>query len=254
MSASFATTRWTLVLAAAGKPASTPAPSASPDDRPSITDTARARALAELCHAYWKPLYTHARRHPLPPADAEDAVQGFFARLLRLDSIADADRTRGRFRAFLLGSFNHYLADLRDYARAEKRGAHLLTPLDTAGAEAAFAQTPAPDLPPDRAFDRAWALALLSRVTTRLREEHIASKRTALFDALSPSLAGRRADVAHADLAAKLNLSEPAIRVALHRLRKRYRELLRDEIAQTVAREEDIDDELRLLLAALSTP
>ena len=250
MSTSFATTRWTLVLAAAGKPASAPAPFASPD-RPSITDTARARALAELCRAYWQPLYAHARRHPLSPADAEDAVQGFFARLLRLDSLANADRTRGRFRAFLVGSFNHYLADLRDHTRAEKRGAHLLTPLDTQAAETAFAQTPAPDLPPDRAFDRAWALALLARVTTRLRDEHAATNRTALFDALSPSLAGRRADIAHADLAAKLNMTEPAIRVALHRLRQRYRQFLRDEIAHTVASDADIDAELRHLLASL---
>jgi RNA polymerase sigma-70 factor (ECF subfamily) len=236
VSASFATTRWTLILAAR-----------DPDAPQSKT------ALAELCHAYWKPLYAHARRHSLSPADAEDSVQGFFARLLRLESLAKVERERGRFRAFLLGSFNHYLADLRDHTRAEKRGAHLLAPLDTAAAEAAFANTAAPDLPPDRAFDRAWALALLETVTTRLRDEHIATNRTALFDALSPSLAGRRADIAHSDLAAKINLSEPAIRVALHRLRKRYRELLRDEIAQTVAREDDIDDELRLLLTALST-
>jgi DNA-directed RNA polymerase specialized sigma24 family protein len=235
VSASFATTRWTLVLAAHD------------------SDVPKSKAaLAELCHTYWQPLYVHARRHPLPPADAEDAVQGFFARLLRLESLATVDRVRGRFRAFLLGSFNHYLADLRDHTRAEKRGTHLLTPLDTAAAETAFASAPAPDLPPDRAFDRAWALALLSRVTTQLRDEHIATNRTALFEALSPNLAGRRADAPHAELAAKLNMSEPAIRVALHRLRQRYRQLLRDEIAHTVARESDIDDELRHLLTALS--
>ena len=233
--ASFATTRWTLVLAAHD------------------SDAPKSKAaLAELCHTYWQPLYAHARRHPLPPSDAEDAVQSFFARLLRLESLATVERERGRFRAFLLGSFNHYLADLRDHTRAEKRGAHLLTPLDTAAAETAFVQSPAPDLPPDRAFDRAWALALLSRVTTQLRDEHMAANRTTLFDALSPHLAGRRADAPHSELAAKLNLSEPAIRVALHRLRQRYRQLLRDEIAHTVARESDIDDELRHLLTALS--
>jgi RNA polymerase sigma-70 factor (ECF subfamily) len=256
VSTSFATTRWTLVLAAAGKPATRPQPTTAPGDNTSAhthDSTSSHRALTELCRTYWPPLYAHARRHPLPPADAEDAVQGFFARLLRLESLATANRSRGRFRAFLLGSFNHYLADLRDHARAEKRGAHLLTPLDTAAAEAAFTSAPAPDLPPDRAFDRAWALALLSRVTTQLRDEHTATNRAALFDALSPHLAGRRADAPHAELAAKLNLSEPAIRVALHRLRKRYRQLLRDEIAHTVAREDDIDDELRHLLAALSS-
>jgi RNA polymerase sigma factor (sigma-70 family) len=243
VSASFATTRWTLVLAAAGK-SSSPAPPADP--------AASTRALTELCRLYWKPLYAHARRRALLPVDAEDAVQGFFARLLRLDSIASADRERGRFRAFLLGAFNHYLSDLRDHHRAERRGAHLITPLDAQAAETAFAQTPAPDLPPDRAFDREWAITLLLSVTSRLRDEHIAAGRAALFETLSPCLAGRRADVAHAELAAKLGLSEPAVRVALHRMRQRYRQLLREEIAHTVACSEEIDDELQLLLTALS--
>jgi RNA polymerase sigma factor (sigma-70 family) len=248
VSASFATTRWTLVLAAAK-------PRAGVDlggDAPARESTASHKALAELCRTYWPPLYAHARRRGLSPADAEDAVQGFFARLLRLDSLAAVDRGRGRFRAFLLGSFNHYLADIRDHARAEKRGAHLLVPLDTQAAEAAFASAPAADLPPDRAFDRAWALALLANVTARLRDDYTGTHRTALFDTLSPSLAGRRADVAHAELAAKLNLSEPAVRVALHRLRQRYRQLLREEIAHTVACEEEIEGELRLLLTALA--
>jgi len=244
--APFATTRWTLVLAAAGNAASRPASS----DAPAPPDS--TRALAELCQTYWLPLYAHARRYPLGPADAEDAVQGFFARLLRLESLADIDRTRGRFRAFLLGSFNHYLSDLRDHARAEKRGAHLLAPLDTRAAEAAFANTPAPGLPPDRAFDRAWAVALLTTVTSRLRDEHAAAGRSALFETLSPCLAGRRTDAPHAALAINLGLSEPAVRVALHRLRQRYRQLLRDEIAQTVAQPEDVDDELCLLLSTLS--
>ena len=240
---SFATTRWTLVLAAAGK-------SSSPE--PATDPASSTRALTELCRLYWKPLYAHARRRALSPTDAEDAVQGFFARLLRLESLASVDRGRGRFRAFMLGAFNHYLSDLRDHNRAERRGVHLITPLDTQAAEAAFAQTPSPDLPPDRAFDRAWALALLATVTTRLRSEHLAAGRTVLFEALSPSLAGRRADVAHDALAAKLGLSEPAIRVALHRMRQRYRQLLREEIAHTVACPDEIDDELRLLLTALS--
>lgn len=235
---SFATTRWSLVLAAAAS------------SSPKAPDP--AQALAELCQAYWRPLYAHARRYPLGPADAEDAVQGFFARLLRLDSLAEVDRARGRFRAFLLGSFNHYLADLRDRERAEKRGAHLLAPLDTAAAEAAFANAPAADLPPDRAFDRAWALTLLGNASDRLRSEYQATDRGTLFDALSPSLAGRRVDVAHADLAARLGLSEPAVRVALHRLRQRYRQLLRAEIAATVDTAEDVDDELRVLLAAIA--
>lgn len=177
-------------------------------------------------------------------------MQGFLARLLRLESLATARRERGRFRAFLLGSFNHYLSDLRDHARAEKRGAHLLPPLDTAAIESALASAACDALAPDRAFDRAWALALLDTVTTRLRAEHA---NPGQLDALLPCLAGRTADTPHADLAIKLGLTEPAVRVALHRLRQRYRHLLREEVAQTVAFPEDIDAELRHLLTALSS-
>lgn len=228
MSASFHTTRWTLVLAAG---------------------EGTERALGELCSLYRAPLLAHARRRGLSAADAEDAVQGFLARLLRLDSLATARRERGRFRAFLLGSFNHFLADLHDHARAEKRGAHLLSSLDTAATETALASAACDALAPDRAFDRAWALALLDSVTARLRAEY---SKPAHFDALLPCLAGRTADTPHADLAARLNLTEPALRVTLHRLRRRYREILRDEVAQTVAHPEDIDTELRHLLAAVA--
>lgn len=234
-SASFATTRWTLVLDAA---------------RHGKTGTESVgRALSHLCQTYWPPLYAHARRRGLASADAEDAVQGFFARLLRLESLADAKRERGRFRAFLLGSFNHYLADLHDHARAEKRGAHLLPPLDTAATETALNATATSLLPPDQAFDRAWALAVLDTVASRLRAE---AARPDHFDAMLPCLAGRSADTPHAALAVILGLSEPAVRVALHRLRHRYREILRDEIAQTVAHAEDIDAELRHLLSTLA--
>lgn len=218
---SFATTRWTLVLAAG---------------------EGTGRALGELCSLYRAPLLAHARRRGLSSADADDAVQGFLARLLRLESLATARRERGRFRAFLLGSFNHYLADLRDHARAARRDERLSAPLDQLG-------LPSADSAPDTAFDRAWALALLDTVTARLRAEHA---RPDHFDALLPCLAGRTADTPHADLAAKLGLTEPAVRVALHRLRQRYRQLLREEVAQTVPLPEDIDTELRHLLASLS--
>jgi DNA-directed RNA polymerase specialized sigma24 family protein len=243
--ASFATPRWTLVLAA-GNPA---APAGSPT--PTSTDE-RAQALAALCRTYWPPLYAHARRRQLSPADAEDAVQGFFSRLLRLESLADVDRKRGRFRAFLLGSFNHYLADQRDRDRAEKRGAHLLVALDTPAAERAFANAPVSDLPPDAAFDRAWAITLLGRVTARLRDEHVSAGREEFFDALSPYLAGRSQDASHAAIMDQLGLSGPAVRVAIHRLRQRYRHILREEISRTVACNSDVEDELRLLIAATS--
>jgi len=234
---SFNTTRWTLVLAAG-------------DGRPADS-AASARALGELCKVYWPPLYTHARRRGLSPADAEDAVQGFFARLLRLESLADARRERGRFRSFLLGSFNHYLADLRDHARAEKRGAHLLPPLDTTATEAALRDATGGELPPDRAFDRGWALALLDTVTKRLRDECLRTDPAAEVDALLPCIAGRDAGVSHAAIAQQLGMTEPAVRVAVHRLRQRYRRLLRDEVAQTVAKAEDIESELRHLVAVL---
>ncbi|MFA6962580.1 MAG: sigma-70 family RNA polymerase sigma factor [Opitutaceae bacterium] len=231
MSDAFHTTRWTLVLAAGEG-----------------TD----RALGELFSLYRPPLLAHARRHGLASTDVEDAVQGFFARLLRLESLSTANRERGRFRSFLLGSFNHYLADLHDHARAEKRGAHLLAPLDTAATETALNSATSADLPPDRAFDRAWALALLDTVTARLRNDYLKTEHAEYFNALFPCLAGRAADAPHAAIAQKLGLSEPAVRVAVHRLRKHYRELLRDEVAQTVARPEDIDDELRHLLSAVT--
>ncbi|WP_043584485.1 RNA polymerase sigma factor [Geminisphaera colitermitum] len=240
MSTSFATTRWTLVLAAG-----------TPPDGSDQTDTSARRALSELCRAYWTPLHAHARRRGLSPADAEDAVQGFFARLLRLESIAGARRERGRFRSFLLASFNHYLADIRDHERAQKRGAHLLVPLDTTNTVFPVPPASAADLPPDQAFDRAWALALLDTAITRLRAEHAATGRLPLFDTLAPTLSTHYDAQPFSAIAARLGLTETAARVAAHRLRQRYRQLLCDEIAHTLARPEDIDDELRHLLATL---
>lgn len=223
MNHSFATTRWTLVLAAG---------------------EGTGRALGELCSLYRAPLLAHARRRGLSPADAEDAVQSFLARLLRLESLANARRERGRFRSFLLGAFTHHLADLRDHSQAARRDARLTEALDPEARPPACHE-PAPDV----AFDRAWALALLDTVTARLRAEHANLDH---FEALLPCLAGRSADTPHSDIAARLGLTESAVRVALHRLRQRYRAHLRDEVAQTVARPEDIDAELRHLLAALA--
>jgi RNA polymerase sigma-70 factor (ECF subfamily) len=192
-----------------------------------------------------------ARRRGLSPEDAEDAVQGFFARLLRLDSLGAARRERGRFRAFMLGAFNHYLADLRDHARAAKRGEGLVVPLDTTGGSTVEADSEFPA--PDVAFDRAWALALLEATFARLRAEQAASGRGDWFDALAPCLGGKGAAAPQAEIAARLRISEPALRVAVHRLRKRYREVLRDEVARTVPEQGDVEAELRHLLAAVST-
>jgi RNA polymerase sigma-70 factor (ECF subfamily) len=234
LTASFATTRWTLVLDA-GRHARSDA------------DGASARALADLCTAYRPPLLGHALRRGLSQADADDAVQGFFARLLRLESLATLRPRSVCFRAWLLAAFNHHLADLRDHARAARRDVRLEAPLD----DAVFAATPEPS--PDRAFDRAWALTLLQTVSDRLRAEQT-PERAPHFDLLLPALAGRSgAEASQAELAARLDISEPALRVLLHRLRHRFRALLRDEIAHTVAASADIDAELRHLFAALET-
>ena len=232
----FASTRWTQILAAADPE--------HPDAR---------EALAALCRTYWPPLYAFARRRGLTPADAEDLTQGFFAQLLRLDSLADVRRERGRFRAFLLASLQHYLADTRDRERAAKRGAGLVLPFDTAGAEQGYQREPTDAaMTPDAAFDRAWALTLLDAVAARLRADYAAAGQGELFAALSFSLTGGRSELPYAELATRLGLTEPAVRVAVHRLRKRYRQLLREEIAQTVAQPEDVDDELRALRRALT--
>lgn len=224
-----------------------------------LPDTRQLQAPSQRVQLDGRPLphLLAAALRPRPPATAHarrcrGCRPGLFAGLLRLDSLAAADRERGRFRAFLLGSFNHYLSDQRDHARAGKRGAHLLAPLATEAAERAFAAAPSDALPPDAAFDRSWAIALLERVTVRLRDEHVSTKGTEFFDALSPCLAGRRQDAPHAAIAAQLGLSEPAVRVALHRLRQRYRAILREEVAHTVAADQDVDDELRVLLSAVS--
>ena len=232
----FASTRWTQILAAANP--------RHPDAR---------EALTALCRTYWPPLYAFVRRRGFSPADSEDLTQGFFARLLRLDSLAEVRRERGRFRAFLLASLQNYLADERDRALAEKRGAGLVVSINAAEAEAGYQREPADTTAtPDAAFDRAWALTLLNTVVTRLRTDYAAAGQETTFAALSFSLTGDRSTLPYAELAARLGLSEPAVRVAVHRLSKRYRQLLREEIAQTVARPEEVDDELRALRQALT--
>ncbi|HET6407262.1 MAG TPA: sigma-70 family RNA polymerase sigma factor [Chthoniobacteraceae bacterium] len=231
----FVSTRWTQVLAAADP------------EHPEARE-----ALEELCSTYWRPLYCYVRRQGHGPADSEDLTQGFFARLLRLESLAQVRRERGRFRAFLLASMKHYLADERDRECAEKRGAGRIVPLETGDAETRFRVDPIdPALTPDQVFDREWAIALLERVTTQLQSDYADGQRE-LFAALSFCLTGSQSDVPYAELATRLGMNEPAIRVAVHRMRKRYREILRDEVASTVNGPEEVDDELRQLRRALA--
>jgi RNA polymerase sigma-70 factor (ECF subfamily) len=230
----FATTHWTLILEA-GR-----------------SDSTGAReALAQLCETYWYPLYAYVRRRGEPPADAEDLTQGFFARLLGLNSLADVRREKGKFRSFLLASLNHYLSDERDRARAQKRGGGQITSLDAAAAEARFNCEPADTLTPEKLFERKWAMTVLETVVQRLQDEYESAGKGELFKALRFSIAGDKNDSSYTRLAADLALSEPALRVAVHRLRQRYRQLLRNEIARTVATPAEVEDEIRHLYAAL---
>jgi len=232
----FVTTQWSVVLTAGG------------------SDTTRAReALAKLCGTYWYPLYAYVRRRNFSPPDAEDLTQEFFARFLEHDWVGDADREKGRFRTFLLSAMNHFLANEWDKARAQKRGGGaLLFPLQFDTAETRYGREPADIATPEQQFERRWALTLLEEAVHRLRTEYEKEGKAELFAALNPCLVGDRTSQPYQELAKKLVLSESAVKSAVHRLRQRYRQLLRDEIAHTVARPGEVEEELRHLVAVLA--
>ena len=233
--AAFATTRWTVVLAAGGD--------SSPTGR---------EALNHLCQAYWPPVYAYARRAGHGPEDARDLTQGFFGHLLETGALARADPQRGRFRSFLLGAFKHFLAHERDRARTLKRGgAAQWVSIDPATDSPDNARIPLDPRTPDRAFDERWAAALLERVLTRLRDEFTQSGRLELFDAFKGCLLGQSVEGGYTTVATKLGMTEGAAKMTVTRLRDRYRRLLRAEVAQTLANPGDVDDELRHLLAIL---
>ena len=231
----FVTTHWSVVLAAA------------------CSDTTEAQsALEYLCQTYWYPLYAYVRRRGYSPEDAKDLTQSFFARLLHRNWITCADRERGRFRTFLLTAMSRFLSDEWDKLRAIKRGgqvAHVPVHLDTA--ETRYGHEPVDNATPEQCYERRWALALLDVVLQRLRAEYEHEGKDALFEVLSSCLIGNRESQQYALLATQLKMSEGAVKVAVHRLRKRYRQLLRSEIAQTIAGAEDVDDELRHLFVVL---
>jgi DNA-directed RNA polymerase specialized sigma24 family protein len=211
-------------------------------------------ALAELCTAYWYPIYALVRRLGHGAADALDLTQDYFARLLEEPVLAAADRTRGRFRAFLRADCRFFLAGLRDRERAEKRGgSRPPLSIDARDAEGRYLIEPADGLTPERLFDRAWALALLGRALDRLADDYAATGRAVVFEALRPALVDHRGSASHAELAARLGLSVGALHQAASRLRKRYREALRDEIAATLDDPSDaaVADEIRDLFDAL---
>ena len=217
-------------------------------------DSTRARAALEaLCRTYWYPLYAFARRMGQSPHDAEDSVQGFFAICLEKNYLAAAEQAKGRFRSFLLLSLKRFLAKERDKSRARKRGGgQRPIALDGLTAEQRYALEPAEPLSADRLFERRWALTLLEQVLSRLRAELAAAGRLEAFEQLKEFLLAGGRGTPYKELAARLGTSEGAVKVGVHRLRQRYRELLEEEIANTVASPEEVAEERRYLLAVLS--
>jgi RNA polymerase sigma-70 factor (ECF subfamily) len=232
-SKSFPTTLWTVVL------------------RAGRDEPARARpALAQLCQGYWYPLYSFVRRRGCSPHDAQDLTQAFFAHLLEKRGLERVDPAQGRFRTFLLAALKNFLANEWDRSHALKRGGgKTIESLDEECAESRYQLEPSHDLTPDRHFERQWAMTLLDQVLDALRDEYHAEGKGALFEELKAVLIGQPG--AYADMAARLRRSEGAIKVAVHRLRHRYRALMRAWIAETVG-DGDVEDELRHLLAVLS--
>ncbi len=235
--AQFGQTHWSVVLAAANK-----------------KDFALAeQSLEKLCRVYWLPLYTYIRRQGESPHDAQDLTQEFFARLLEKNSLDSVDQMKGRFRSFLLASLKHFLSNQRDRARAQKRGGgQSPLSLDFSDAETGIGFQPADEQTPEKAFEKRWALSLLEQSLARLRNEYSEKGRQELYEHLKPTLTEDRGSVAYAELAARLRMSEASVKMAVHRLRQRYREVLRAEIAETVAGESEVEDELREVFRALS--
>ena len=209
-------------------------------------------ALEQLCRTYWYPLYAYVRRKGYAREDAEDLTQAFFARFLAKNYLAGLAAERGRFRAFLLASLKHFLIKEWKKTQTVKRGGgEPALSLDWESAEQKF-QVASPEPSPDRAFDREWALALLARVIGRLQEECAAEGKGKVFEQLTMFLMAGKAESAQSEVAKMLGMEEGAVRVAVHRLRKRYRVLLREEIAQTLAEESLVEEELRALFGAFS--
>jgi DNA-directed RNA polymerase specialized sigma24 family protein len=235
-SPAFVTTQWTLVLCAGG------------DDSPAADE-----ALEKLCRAYWYPLYVFIRRGGATQHDAEDLTQAFFARLLEKGYLCGLDRNKGKFRSYLLAAFQNFAANHRRDAHAQKRGGRcsFISLNDTSNEEAhlqkAFADTSA-----EKSFERQWAMTLLQQVVARLRDEFVAADKTALFGELKIFLTGDKRSCSYADLATRLGTTQAAMKMAVSRMRQRYGELLRVEIANTLSCPEEVEEELRALFAALS--
>jgi RNA polymerase sigma-70 factor (ECF subfamily) len=233
-SSRFPTTRWTQVVAA-GDPHRKEASS----------------ALVSLCENYWYPLYVWLRRRGYPADQAQDLTQQFFVRLLEGRYLDRADPEKGRFRSFILTSLKFFVADEQDRHRAHKRGGNMLVPLEFRSGEERYQREPRHDETPERIFERRWALSVLDRVLERLRDEFVQHGRAEHFERMKVFLLGQ-SDAPYAELAREMNTSEGALKVAIHRLRKRYRDVFRQEIADTVADPADVESELRYLAAVLT--
>jgi RNA polymerase sigma-70 factor (ECF subfamily) len=212
-----------------------------------------ADALERLCQVYWYPLYVFVRRQGHAPHDAQDLTQEFFARLLERKYLRLADRRRGRFRTFLLTSLKHFLINEWNKANRQKRGGgRQLISLDAEETETRFRAEPADNWSPDKAFERQWAMVLLDRVLDQLQREFVAAGRGPVFEELKACLTGEDNESTYAEIGRRLGMTESNLKVTAHRLKQRYRELLRQEIALTVDGPEAIDQEMRDLFAALS--
>jgi RNA polymerase sigma factor (sigma-70 family) len=231
----FATTHWSVVL------------QAGQEDSPKTSE-----ALAQLCRTYWYPLYAYVRRKGYTSHDAQDLTQEFFARLLARNYLGGADRRKGKFRSFLLGAFEHFLAREWRRTQAQKRGGgQAAFSLDEVDAENRYVLEPAHELTPEKMFDRRWATTVLEEAISELRREYEARNQGELFTGLGALLSGDGASASYADMATSLGMNEGALKVAVHRMRRRYGELIRRQIAQTVTTPADIDEELRYLLDVL---
>jgi RNA polymerase sigma-70 factor (ECF subfamily) len=210
-------------------------------------------ALERLCRAYWYPLYVYVRRHGRSVEEAQDLTQEFFARLLQKKYLRHADPARGRFRSFLLTALKRFLVNDWEKGRAARRGAGQPSiSWDQREMETRFLVEPADQCTPEKAFEKRWAVTVLKHVLEQLRDEFTASGKAERFERLKILLWGEKGSPPYARVAAELDLTEAALKVAVHRLRERYRELLRAEVAHTVARPEEVDDELRHLIAVIS--
>jgi DNA-directed RNA polymerase specialized sigma24 family protein len=234
--ANFLTTHWTVVLDAKGS-----------------GDQAQS-ALENLCQTYWYPLYAFIRRQGYLPHDAQDLAQGFFERLLSKDYLRQVNREKGKFRSFLLASASHFISDERDRANALKRGGgKKLISLDEELAEQRYRLEPVNEIAPDRLFDRRWAYTLLETARANLRSEFLRAGKNELYDQLQAMESGGPDAPSVADAALKLGMSESAIKSAAFRFRQRYRDLIRDEVAKTVATSREIDDEIRHLISIVAS-